>query len=298
MHFTFDHPAALLLLLLLPCFYLCRKSAKSLYLPKLEWLPRRSRLLSTELWYRVAIFTLGTVALAAPFLYSAKQPAHREGVAIVLALDASGSMAESGFGSGDESRFALLQRIAKDFIEKRAGDNIGIVVFGSFAFAASPISYDIDGVKSILDTLEVEIAGKNTAIGEALAQSIRLFDHSGAKEKVIVLVTDGRNNSGAISPRMAVDEAKKRGIKIYTIGLGKRGDYDAALLDLIAQHSGGKAFAADNTDKLQQVYDEIDALLPSPLRSHHFLQKRELYFYPLALAIALLFLYIYRRRVI
>jgi len=220
MHFTFEYPAALLLLLLLPCFYFCRKKAKSRFLPKLSWLPVRGSLLHRELWWRIAVFSLGVVALAAPIRFTAQAPTSRKGVAIVLALDTSGSMRESGFGKGEESKFLLLQRLVGNFIDQRAGDNIGVVAFGTFAFTASPVSYDLEGVKSLLEMLEVEMAGKNTAIGDAIVQSLRTLEKSRAKEKVIILVTDGKNNSGRVSPKQAVEMAKKAGVKIFTIGLG------------------------------------------------------------------------------
>lgn len=295
MHFTFDHPAALLLLLLLPCFYFCRRKGESRILPKLEWLPKRSRLFNRELLFRVVIYTLGVLALAGPFLYASKLPSERKGVAIVLALDTSGSMRESGFGEGDESKFEVMQQLASAFIKRRIGDNIGVVAFGTFAFTASPVSYDLEGVISILKMLEVEIAGKNTAIGEGIAQSLRTLEGSDAKEKVIVLVTDGKNNSGSISVKRAVEEAKRKGVKIYTIGVGSPKEYDADMLQRIAGESGGKAFGALHAKDLEKVYDEIDRLLPSPLRSDHYLQQRQLYFYPLGIAIALLFWYLYRR---
>ena len=296
MHFTFDYPAALLLLTLVPCFYFCRKKRKSRFLPKLSWLPKRNRLLHKELWWRIVIFILGVTALAAPISFSAKAPSNRKGVAIVLALDTSGSMRESGFGKGDESKFMLLQRLVADFIDKRSGDNVGVVAFGTFAFTASPVSYDLEGVKSLLEMLEVEIAGKNTAIGDAIVQSLKTLEKSKAKQKVIILVTDGKNNSGQVSPKQAVAMAKKAGVKIYTIGLGTTKTYDAPLLERIARESGGKMFGATGEEDLQRVYVQIDKLLPAPLRSAHYLHKKVLFIYPLLLAVLLFFGYLYTRR--
>ena len=296
MHFIFEYPAALLLLGLIPCFYFCRKKRRSRFLPKLSWLPKRGSFLHRELWWRIAVFSLGVVALAAPIRFTAQAPTSRKGVAIVLALDTSGSMRESGFGKGEESKFLLLQRLVGNFIDQRAGDNIGVVAFGTFAFTASPVSYDLEGVKSLLEMLEVEMAGKNTAIGDAIVQSLRTLEKSRAKEKVIILVTDGKNNSGRVSPKQAVEMAKKAGVKIFTIGLGTPKTYDAALLQRIAQESGGEMFGAREEKDLQKVYRKIDKLLPAPLRSAHYLHKRALFVYPLLLAVALLFWYLYSRR--
>jgi len=296
MHFTFEYPAVLLLLLLTPCFYFCRKKGKTIFLPKLSWLPKKSRFLQKELLFRIAIFSFGVIALAIPFSYSAKAPAHREGVAIVLALDTSGSMREMGFGKReDETKFELLQRLVKAFIQKRSGDNIGIVAFGTFAFTASPVSYDLEAVSKLLEMLEVEIAGKNTAIGDAIRQSILTLQKSKAKERVVILVTDGKNNSGKVSPKEAVKQAKEAGIKIFTIGLGKKNTYDAALLERIAKESGGESFGAVSEEDLQKVYAKIDTLLPSPLRSGYYLNKKSLYTFPLLFAVLLLFWYLYQR---
>ncbi len=295
MHVTFDYPAALLLLLLLPCFYLCRKKAKSRLLAKVAWLPLRGRFLHRELLLRMLLFTLVVTALAGPMRYSAVAPAHRKGVAIVLALDTSGSMRESGFAKGEESKFELLQRLAKDFIRRRYGDNIGVVAFGTFAFTASPVSYDLQGVATLLELLEVEIAGKNTAIGDAIVQSLKTLSQSDAKEKIVILVTDGKNNSGTTSPEAAVAMAKRAGVKIYTVGLGDPKSYDAPLLRRIAGESGGKMFGAIQEKDLQKVYDTIDTLLPTPLRSENYLNRKLYYSYPLMLALLLLSWYLYRR---
>ena len=295
MHVTFEYPAALLLLLLLPCFYFCRKKAGSRRLAKLSWLPKSSRFLQRELLLRMLLFSLGVIALAGPVGYTAQAPVERKGVAIVLALDTSGSMREGGFGKGEESKFELLQRLAADFIEKRYGDNIGVVAFGTFAFTASPVSYDLEGVKTLLGMLEVEIAGKNTAIGDAIVQSLKTLKQSDAKEKIIILVTDGKNNSGKISPKAAVKMVHEAGVKIFTIGLGTPKEYDAPLLEQIAKESGGEMFGATKEEDLKKVYSKIDSLLPAPLRSSVYLNKRAYYIYPLLLAVLLLMWYLYRR---
>ncbi len=297
MHFTFEYPWVLILLLLLPCFFLCKKSAGHCILPKLVWIPRKKRLLQTQTLMRALIYALCVIALASPISYTSFAPSQRKGINIVLALDTSGSMRESGFTGKDEdlTKFDLLKVLASDFIQKREGDNIGIVAFGTFAFSASPVSYDLDGVRKLLDMLEVEIAGKNTAIGEAIAQSIRTLEYGNAKQKVIILVTDGKNNSGSISPKAAVMMAKKAGIKIYTIGLGSPKEYDQKLLSRIAGESGGKAFGARNDKDLEAVYSEIGRLLPSAIRSSHYLHKKIYYMWFLFLASILLFWYLYKR---
>ncbi|OQX74566.1 MAG: hypothetical protein B6D59_01850, partial [Campylobacteraceae bacterium 4484_4] len=152
MHFTFEYPLSFFLLLLLPCLHFCRKRSGRCFLPKLEWIPKRSRWFNFTLLQRMAIFALGVTALASPILYSSKEPLQRKGIDIVLALDTSGSMRESGFDETqhEKSKFELLKEMASRFIGRRFGDNIGVVAFGTFAFTASPVSYDHAGVKSLL----------------------------------------------------------------------------------------------------------------------------------------------------
>ena len=297
MHFTFEYSWVLLLWLLLPCFYLCKRKVATQFLPKLEWIPKQKRLFQKQTLLRALIFALSVFALASPIRYSSIAPSDRKGINIVLALDTSGSMRESGFSNQDQemTKFDLLKILADDFIQKRSGDNIGIVAFGTFAFSASPVSYDLEGVRALLDMLEVEIAGKNTAIGEAIAQSVHTLRYGNAKEKVIILVTDGKNNSGSISVKDAVLMAKKEKIKIFTIGLGTQKEYDKKLLDRIAQDSGAKSFGAQNAKDLQSVYAQINHLLPSVIRSKNYLHKIMLYPWVLFVALTLLFWYLYRR---
>ncbi len=297
MHFTFEYPWVLLLWLLIPCFYLCKRKVATQFLPKLEWIPKQKHLFQKQTLLRALIFALSVFALASPIRYSSIAPSDRKGINIVLALDTSGSMRESGFSNQDQemTKFDLLKILADDFIQKRSGDNIGIVAFGTFAFSASPVSYDLEGVRALLDMLEVEIAGKNTAIGEAIAQSVHTLRYGNAKEKVIILVTDGKNNSGSISVKDAVLMAKKEKIKIFTIGLGTQKEYDKKLLDRIAQDSGAKSFGAQNAKDLQSVYAQINHLLPSVIRSKNYLHKIMLYPWVLFVALTLLFWYLYRR---
>jgi len=291
MHYTFENPYFLILLPLALCFIYCKKTIKKEYLPKLEWVPKKNRFINLQTVLKIAIFILSIIALSSPISYDAITPSKKHGRDIVLALDSSGSMRESGFGRVDEdmSKFELLQEIVSDFIDKRVSDNIGVVVFGTFAYSASPVTYDHDSLKELLSMLEVEIAGKNTAIGDAIAQSIMTLKFAEAKNRVIVLVTDGMNNSGSVSVKDAVEMAKKENVKIYTVGLGEEKDFDASLLQKIASNTKGKMFSAKNASELKDVYEEIDSLNPSDIRSEQYLNKKVLFIYPLFLAFLLSF---------
>jgi len=291
MHYTFEYPYFLILLPFVLCFIYCKKTVVISYLPKLVWIPKKNRFMNLQTLLKIVIFTLILGALSSPIGYDAITPSKKHGRDIVLALDTSGSMRESGFSQtdADKSKFELSQEIMKAFIDTRLSDNIGVVAFGTFAFSASPVTYDHESLKELLGMLEVEIAGKNTAIGEAIAQSIVTLNFAEAENRIIILVTDGINNSGSISVKEAVARAKKEGIKIYTIGLGSAKAHDAKLLQQIASNTLGKYFSAANTQSLKEIYEEIDRLHPSKIRSEQYLNKKILFIYPLALAILLFF---------
>ena len=289
MHYSFEYPFFLLLLPLTLCFIYCKKTTSSRYLPRLDWIPKKSRLLNLNSILKIAIFTLSIFALSSPFFYDSITPSHKHGRDIVLALDTSGSMRELGFSKEEDrkSKFELLQALAADFIDKRISDNIGVVAFGSFAYSASPVTYDHQSLKELLAMLEVEIAGKNTAIGDAIAQSISTLNFAQAKEKIIIMITDGISNAGTISIKEAVEKAKQAEIKIYTIGLGK--EFDKVILQTIATETKAKAFSAKNAQELSLVYSEIDSLNPSQIRSEQYSHKSVLFPFLLALALSLFF---------
>lgn len=297
MNFAFFYPYTLLLLLLIPCFIWCRQKAKIVYFPKEEWLPKGHFIWDNLLLWVIAIYTLMVIALASPFSYIAKENAGKKGRDLVLILDTSGSMAERGFNEQDttQSKYDISVNLAKDFIHKRHDDNVGLVVFGSFAFLASPLTYDLKALAEMFDLMsDVGIAGTSTAIGDAITQGLKGLESGDAKSKVLILLTDGVHNAGKTSPREAVNLAQTKGVKIYTIGIGKKENYDPTILTQIAKETGGKSFFAQNAEALEEVYEEIAKLEPSPIRSEHYLNKEELAIYPLALALLLLGVLIWR----
>lgn len=299
MHFTFGSPLLLALLLLLPCFLWCKQYSKPYYFPKLSWVTRQSPLLSWEPWLKMVLFTLMVFALAKPFVYDAVSDQHKKGRDLILAIDASGSMGQSGFHVKDrfKTKYAVTAELSKDFISKRFDDNMGVVVFGTFAYTASPLTYDLESLSYLLEMTNVGLAGESTAIGDAIMQSLRTLSFGQAKNRVIVLLTDGYHNAGKNSPKEAVKEAKAKGVKVYTIGIGKRSDYDASLLETIAKETGAKSYAAASSEALDKIYAEINTLEPSAIRSENYLNQKLLIFYPLVLAFVLLLLWVlYTRR--
>jgi Ca-activated chloride channel family protein len=293
MHFTFGSPVFLVLLLLLPCFFLCKQYAKTYYFPKLSWISRQSPFLSFEPWLKMFLFSLVVFALAKPFVFDSTSNKHKKGRDLILAVDASGSMAQSGFDTDNrmQTKYSTTLTLSQDFIKKRHDDNMGIVVFGTFAYTASPLTYDLASLSYLLGMTNVGLAGDSTALGDAITQSLKTLHFGEAKNKAIILLTDGYHNAGQTSPKKAVQEAVALGVKIYTIGIGKKSDYDTSLLETIAKKTGGKSYSASNTSQLSKVYEAINSLEPSPIRSENYLNKKLLISLPLSLAFVLLFLW-------
>jgi Ca-activated chloride channel family protein len=235
-------------------------------------------------------------AMAAPVMIDFSDPRNRNGIDIVLSLDGSGSMNASGFGNERQSRFEIVQKIASDFVMKRIEDNVGVVLFGDFAFIATPVTYEKEIVAEMIGYLSNGMAGQNTAIGEGIAMSVRALRDSKARSKVIILLTDGEHNSGSISPKEAMEMARNAHIKLYTIGIGNPGEYDSTLLEQLAQEGGGKFFSAANQAELEAVYDAIDTLEKSSIKSEEHSIVTPFYQWLLAGALALLIWLAWHRR--
>jgi len=290
MNFNFGSILFLLLLLLLPCFLWCTSKKKIYYFPKLLWIKKENTLYALEPWLKIFLFSLMVLALAKPFIYSTNNNQYKKGRDLILTIDASGSMAQRGFNANKrfQNKFETNIELASSFIKKRSDDNMGIVVFGTFAYTTSPLTYDLDALTYLLTMTNVGIAGESTAIGDAIMQSIRTLSFGKAKNKVIILLTDGYHNAGTVSPKAAVQKAKALGIKIYTIGIGKKSEYDTTLLETIANETGAKAYSAFSAKALNHIYEEIDSLEPSPIRSENYINQELLIVLPLALVFIIL----------
>ena len=299
--FSFEYPFIILLLApIIYCMYRCREQATPRFFVHLHFLSAKKSFLKLEWLLKIAVFVLLCLALASPIIVDKINPLNRDGKDIVLAIDASGSMNASGFDAEAEisegerlSRFEITQKIATKFIKERLEDNVGIVLYGDFAFIASPITYEKEIVSDMLGYLTHGMAGQNTAIGEAVAMSVRAFKHSKAKSKIIILLTDGEHNSGEISPKDAANLAKNENIKIYTIGMGNKGEADEALLKQIAQDSGGEFFSAASAKELQEVYNKIDETESSKIKSREYLLKDFYYWATLLFGFGILLYLLY-----
>ncbi|WP_281951686.1 vWA domain-containing protein [Nitrosophilus kaiyonis] len=288
MNISFDYPIFFIFLIFLICFYRCKREKLKIYFSKTSLLPKK--IIGRKNFLPILIFLSSVLALGSPFSYDSILQNPKKGRDLVIALDASGSMGSEMDG---KSKFELVLELVKKFLQTRYDDNVGFVVFGSFAYPASPITYDIKALQFILNYLDISIAGNNTAIGEAIKVSVDLLKKSSAKEKVIILFTDGYHNSGYISPKDALKEAKKINAKIYTIGIGE--EFDKNLLKKIAQESGGKSFSAKNQEDLKEIINEIQKLEKSPIRAGVYLNKKALFEYALIFLALLLLIDIKRK---
>lgn len=251
------------------------------------------------------------VALARPQRVVRLAASDRFGIDIVIALDASGSMAAEDFRP--RNRFTVAKELIADFIRGRTDDRIGLVTFGNRAATRVPITYDRKVTESILARAEIGEHGNGTAIGHALATAVNRLRNSKTRSRVVILVTDGVNNAGSIEPRVAAQLAAQSGIKVYTIGVGSegpvplpikrqnpftgqietiythiRGELDEPTLQSIAQTTGGEFFRATDARALANVLDRIDALEKTRLTSPKRDQVDELYGAPLVAGLALL----------
>ncbi|NOQ30614.1 MAG: VWA domain-containing protein [Helicobacteraceae bacterium] len=266
---------------------------QELIFPHLHLFSMKKQWLKLDLLIKILILTLLVISLASPIYIDKFDPQNRKGIDIVLALDGSGSMNSSGFEKNSrKSRFEIAQSRAQSFIMDRDRDNIGVVIFGDYAFIASPITYEKEIVSEMIGYLNSGMAGQNTAIADGIMMSLRAFKHSKASSKVVILLSDGEHNSGDFSPQEAVQRAKEEGAKIYTIAITS--EADNTLLKKIADETGGEFFLAKDSEELQSTYEKIDSLERSSIKSREYLSKEYYYAYPLMLAFAFLLIFLNR----
>lgn len=298
--FSFEYPYVLLLIIV---FILADKymplRGQSIMLPHIHILKKLSKTNSTILfilkWCTIVSLL---VALASPIIQNDIIQNNKKGYNIALVLDTSASMREAGFDMQNITfdKFTIVKNIVSEFIDQRTNDNIAIVVFGSFSFVAMPLTYDKNIIKSISNNLQIGMAGDNTAIYDGLAQAVNLLSkNTEAQNSVAILLTDGRNTAGNIDPNVALKLVKKHNIKVHTIGIGYDGEYNAKALKEIANINGGIFFEASSKDTLKKVYEEINKLETSQIKSQSFIKKDYLYQYPLFVSFFSLLFFIYLR---
>jgi Ca-activated chloride channel homolog len=238
-------------------------------------------------------FLVLTVAMARPQKLLNEEDVQADGIDITITLDLSSSMLAQDF---EPDRLEVAKKVAADFVEKRAYDRIGLVVFSGEAFTQCPLTTDHAVVKEFLANLQCGFLQDGTAIGMGLATAVNRMKESQTKSKVIILMTDGVNNAGYFKPEDAMELAKTLGIKVYTIGVGSTGEamspvgrrsdgkyvfglvpveIDETLLQNIAQSTGGRYYRATNAQELEQIYGEIDRLEKSRIDVTTFKRRSE-----------------------
>lgn len=291
---SFEYPYVLLLILVfIICSIYCKAKTPTFYIPHLDILRQsntKSSILMSILKYIVIICSI--IALASPIKKEDTILIKNDGVNIILNLDASGSMKYKDLDVEDreKNRFDVVKQIVKDFITKRKADNIGLVVFGDSVMMASPLSFDKEAQKQIVDYLEVEIAGSKTALFDSLASSINILKDKEAKSNIIILLSDGEDTASKIPFSVIKRMIEKYDIKIYTVGIGEA---NKLVLDQIAKSSNAKSYTAFSKDDLSLIYEDINQLEKSKIDQNKIVLKEYLFFYPLFVAVLSLVLLIY-----
>ncbi len=261
---------------------------------------------------RILVVALLILGMARPQTGRKQTQVKTEGIDIVLALDTSGSMQALDL-DGDRTiakrrnRLEVAKAVVDEFVGKRVNDQIGLVVFGSEAFTQCPLTLDHGVLATFLERVEIGMAGDGTAIGSAIGTAVKRLKDSEAKSKVIVLLTDGRNNAGALSPGKAAEVAATYGIKIYTVGAGTREkapflvdslfgkqvvyqdvEMDETSLREIARRTSGAYFRAEDEEALTEIYGQIDELETTEITTDTYMEYHERFRYFVIPAVVLL----------
>lgn len=294
--FSFEYPLVFLLLILfIVCGIWCKEKSRAIYFPHLSSLMLKKRKLIPWIGALKWIGIVSAItALASPVITESSDIDYKNGKDIMLILDASESMQEpiSRFQS-NKSKFEIAKNAIETFVNQRYNDKLGLVTFGDSAFLASPLTFDAEFLREILQMQQIGIAGTRTAINDAVAQSYLALEHSKAKSKVVVLLTDGIENQSIIQESELLSLISKSKIKLYTIGLGDGFDYKYLRKLAISGH--GEAFEARDEDTLERIYKMINRLENSKLASKPKIYTDYLFVYPLFLAWLSLTLYSYFR---
>ena len=312
--FEFRHPGLLLLLpLAIVVYLLARRSRGSVVFSALSALPQSVSTWRTRLsWLPDALLSLAAVALvialAGPRVPNAESRVRREGIAIMMLVDISGSMRALDLSTEDEERTRLDATMdvfeafvaGGDGLQGRPDDAIGVVSFARYADTRCPLTLDHSNVAAVARTIEIveERSEDGTAIGDGLALAVERLRRAPVQSRVAILLTDGVNNQGTEAPLAAAELARTQGIRVYTIGAGTTGmapmrvqdpftgrqvlrpvpvEIDEATLEAIAERTGGRYFRATDAESLQTIYEEIDALERTEIIEERYLQYDEYY---------------------
>lgn len=260
-------------------------------------------------YVRFLAAVLCVIALARPQSMLEESHIESEGIDIVLAVDVSSSMLAEDFTVKNKrgNRLAAVKNVVEEFIAGRSNDRIGLVAFAARTYTACPLTLDYGWLMQNIDRLEIGMIEDGTAVGSGLSTALNRIKDTEARGKVVILLTDGRNNAGNISPQTASEAAKALQVKVYTIGAGTKGqapypvkdffgntiyqpvqvDIDEQTLIDIAKETGGEYFRATDTASLKKIYQEIDRLETTPVEETGYLEYKELFPYVLVPALVL-----------
>jgi Ca-activated chloride channel family protein len=257
-------------------------------------------------WALFLVWTLFVVALMRPQILDRLTAVKNSGHDLMLAVDLSGSMQSLDFASAGErvNRLDVAKSVVKDFVSKRVGDRVGLVLFGEHAYLQTPLTQDTAAVSKMLDNAMPGMAGDSTAIGDALGLAVKNLRERPANSRAIVLLTDGDDNASTLPPLQAAELARQYGIRIYTVVIGKEGvvpfpdengnvvmvqsQVDVTLTRKVAELTGGEFYRATDRAGLARIYDRIDELQKTESESRVTVIRQPLYRYPLGCALALL----------
>ena len=255
----------------------------------------------TNPWWAILAWAFLVVAAMRPVWLGNPVPVQNKARNIMLALDVSGSMGEEDFDLKGRpvTRLDMLKVLTDDFIQTRAGDNVGLVIFGSEAYIYAPLSPDIKTLRELNSEIGIGIAGTQTAIGEALALATQNSASVPAESRIVILMSDGYANAGSVNVEDGLKLAKNQGIKVYTVGIGSTAkmvqdffgviqvnpslDLDEGTLQKIADETGGRYFRAKTTEDLNEIYDKINELEPVEQNENFIRPRKELFYWPLIL---------------
>lgn len=255
------------------------------------------------------------LAVSRPQWIGEAMPLPVEGRDLMLAIDISGSMEQKDMQINGQAvdRLTAVKKVAGEFIDRRVGDRIGLILFGENAYLQAPLTFDRKTVKTLLFEAAIGLAGKSTAIGDSIGLAVKKARETEQGNRVLIVLTDGQNTAGAIEPLKAAELARAEDLKIYTIGVGAdelvvnsffggqrrinpSSDLDEASLKRIAAITEGEYFRARDTQELEQIYSMLDELEPLAEEEQFYRPTDELYFWPLLAALAGLFLTLWLRR--
>lgn len=292
--FKFASPYFLLLIPIIIYLFLRKRSNLGITVPGIEPLKAYKIKSKKHLLGKYLILLsliLMCVALARPQMIYENRVVKKNGIDIAISLDLSQSMLQEDFSP---NRLEKAKEVLGEFIDKRGDDRLSLIVFGGDAYTKVPLTFDHNVVKEMVSKLTVDDITSNnrTAIGMGIGVALNRLKNSEAKSKVIILLTDGENNSGEMSPSAAADIAKELGIKIYTIGIGarelqvptlfgyrtvKNNELDENLLQNIAKTTGGEYFRAGDSKEFKEIFNKIDELEKTKIDGRSFYDKQEMF---------------------